>query len=1250
MRIPYILLLLIWTQDAVLARKRAKCPIGFQLATSKEDNEMCYRLKGPETFYDIFEGCSGNLYTSKLYYRLKISKTNKVLWTEYQTAYPGGPFVEKSFTDSSWEVLQTSFDISYVDPNVLDEACVVVDPVSNFTAAGCNSKFYRYCFVKPYEDEPQSTGCSDLQGSIRFFSPNPICLTSVTGVGNGTVRATWHQAREMCLKRGGSLLKEGWRYANNPILHATRSNATYPLGIVKNNSSGDELHNAFGLKENLPKENWNFKGSVSFGYGALYEDFWGLVNSTAIFFDVICEKPPSLDHIDIKLAVDRDKKLVLSVSQPVEKSAIECYKDVGTYFVASTSVSASHGNKKFRVHNEDDGLYECSIYDFKKFSRPYTSNQVLSIRSKNLKNLYAVGISWSKHYSFENIKHLIKVWKKKLEMYIFYSTKYISLNGEIRAADDNETEYILKEFMRNHSGLQWNDSDVITDFKVMRLYLDQKSVLLHLTLEPYMLPVSPGTWDELEVVFMKPAYLCKSLATVPISKLGDEVRRGCVLYKCIGDYISGVQWLESGIAGCSSSTQIIQEYSIETEDNLSNTTNKWNSGEDWSSSQEDSREQSVDSTAYSTDDTVNAKLTFTTDKTTNETSQVITVTTPPMSTVTIELGTTVTVPDPVTVPNVQTTEAVATLVTTDDSDDDSSEESESEPYPTTTLPPVEQLQQVLVGLEQLLQAETLPIEEISKPFDEVNDVLELREQGLEIPGELLRLLDRLAAHVQLGAAGRGAAVRPNVALLLADAAPRSPVRGLRVAARDTDAFDDNSFQFIDDELDPDSVLSNQTEALVYLPESVTRSERRVSFVAFRTQAAFPSELFVNSRVFSVNVENLTQFDRNEVIDIYLKPLVEVPDRNLSRTCAYWEFNETGGHWSTDGCRLVRGDDNRLDICRCTHLTHFAEVLVPRTVFSEAHEATLEGVSVVGSFLSLFGLAAVAVTAALFRSWRREYSNKVWLQLCVAIFVMDISFVVVVFAKFPSYDLGCMLVGVALHYSVLASFCWMLVAAVLSYRRLVLVFTRDMSHKLLRAAAFSWGTPCAVIGILLSVDPMSYAGQYQDITPSGAFCYPTGLGLWLALYTPIGIMLLINWVLFVLILRSVFGSRNIQRHGDTNEAFRCASVSCLLVFLFGLPWVFGLFSFNIVAAYIFTLATTCQGFVLFIFFVVANKKTRDLWLNKLKIKQTRKIPVTSSTYTNRSIGWRGGADVTPSSIEVRTSKPRSLSSPDDSRFS
>lgn len=350
------------------------------------------------------------------------------------------------------------------------------------------------------------------------------------------------------------------------------------------------------------------------------------------------------------------------------------------------------------------------------------------------------------------------------------------------------------------------------------------------------------------------------------------------------------------------------------------------------------------------------------------------------------------------------------------------------------------------------------------------------------------------------------------------------------------------------------------------------------------------------------------------IEIHLKPLKHKLKRNQIRTCGFWHFNDDDtGSWSQEGCNFTQAlQTGQLDICYCNHLTHFAEILVSRTVFSKIHEDTLERLSIIGCCVSILGLLLVVLTAALFRPWRRDFSNKVWLQLCISILILSVCFLIKVFVEFEEDDKLCPLTGVVLHYSVLSSFCWMVVAAVVSYRKLVAVLSPDPTHKLLRASSFAWGVPCAVVGILFSVAPHSYEGQYEEKSPSGDFCYPSGLALWLTVYAPITLMLLSNLVLFVLIVRSVFGKRRPTYHVQNfdKEAWRCASVSCLLVFLFGLPWFFGLLSSNVVFSYLFTILVTFQGFVLFIFFV-CNKKTRDLWLIKLKMKQTR-TPLASST--------------------------------------
>lgn len=82
--------------------------------------------------------------------------------------------------------------------------------------------------------------------------------------------------------------------------------------------------------------------------------------------------------------------------------------------------------------------------------------------------------------------------------------------------------------------------------------------------------------------------------------------------------------------------------------------------------------------------------------------------------------------------------------------------------------------------------------------------------------------------------------------------------------------------------------SSKNEMIVYLPDSVSTSERRISFVVFSNKQAFQESRkyhAVNSRVVSVKVENLTTFTEEDVSKVqsskYLKTTVtRMTQRNL----------------------------------------------------------------------------------------------------------------------------------------------------------------------------------------------------------------------------------------------------------------------------------------------------------------------------------------------------------------------------------
>lgn len=79
-------------------------------------------------------------------------------------------------------------------------------------------------------------------------------------------------------------------------------------------------------------------------------------------------------------------------------------------------------------------------------------------------------------------------------------------------------------------------------------------------------------------------------------------------------------------------------------------------------------------------------------------------------------------------------------------------------------------------------------------------------------------------------------------------------------------FYDCLFNFLG-EVNSTLLDSERNEVVVHLPPSVSDASRRVSFVVFRNDRAFQASqgsYSVNSRVLSIKVENITNFENGEV--------------------------------------------------------------------------------------------------------------------------------------------------------------------------------------------------------------------------------------------------------------------------------------------------------------------------------------------------------------------------------------------------
>ncbi|KAJ0182411.1 hypothetical protein K1T71_001780 [Dendrolimus kikuchii] len=330
-------------------------------------------------------------------------------------------------------------------------------------------------------------------------------------------------------------------------------------------------------------------------------------------------------------------------------------------------------------------------------------------------------------------------------------------------------------------------------------------------------------------------------------------------------------------------------------------------------------------------------------------------------------------------------------------------------------------------------------------------------------------------------------------------------------------------------------------------------------------------------------------------------------------CGYWDYKSKTkdygtGSWRSNGCFIIRTINN-ITVCECYHLTHFGHLLkMPGNDLNNEpieihHVKALNTITLVGSFLSLVGIVGIWITALVFANWRRKAGTKVLLQLSSAIalplililvFNLKTSIFVEHMGKHTVADdkkTICIVLGALLHYSILSSFMWMLITAILQFIRYVQVLgVSRPSRFMVKFTVVGWGIPIIPITIVLAVNAENYI---PNSTYNRTICYPQGLYMIMGVLVPICIILIINITLFLLVLHAISrGPKGHMKITDIDLVGAQLRLSVFLIFLLGLTWIFGIFSFsnNLLWSYLFCLTSTLQGFVLFIYFVICDPST------------------------------------------------------------
>ncbi|XP_057573759.1 adhesion G-protein coupled receptor G2 isoform X2 [Hippopotamus amphibius kiboko] len=399
---------------------------------------------------------------------------------------------------------------------------------------------------------------------------------------------------------------------------------------------------------------------------------------------------------------------------------------------------------------------------------------------------------------------------------------------------------------------------------------------------------------------------------------------------------------------------------------------------------------------------------------------------------------------------------------------------------------------------------------------------------------------------------------------------------------------------------PSSLMSN-------LPANDVELASRVQFNFFETPALFQDPALENlsliSYVISSSVANLTVKNLTRNVTVTLKHIDPSQD-DLTVRCVFWDLGRNGGRggWSSDGCSVK---DRRLNetTCTCSHLTSFGVLLdLSRTSLPPAQMMALTFITYIGCGLSSIFLSVTLVTYIAFEKIRRDYPSKILIQLCAALLLLNLVFLLD--SWIALYDIRglCISVAVFLHYFLLVSFTWMGLEAFHMYLALVKVFNTYIRKYILKFCIVGWGVPAVVVTIVLIISPDNYGlgsyGKFPNGSPddfcwinSNAVFYITVVGYFCVIF-------LLNISMFIVVLVQLCRIKKKKQLG----AQRKTSIQDLrsvagLTFLLGITWGFAFFAWgpvNVTFMYLFAIFNTLQGFFIFIFYCVAKENVRKQW--------------------------------------------------------
>uniref|UniRef100_A0A667ILH6 Adhesion G-protein coupled receptor G1 n=1 Tax=Lynx canadensis TaxID=61383 RepID=A0A667ILH6_LYNCA len=410
------------------------------------------------------------------------------------------------------------------------------------------------------------------------------------------------------------------------------------------------------------------------------------------------------------------------------------------------------------------------------------------------------------------------------------------------------------------------------------------------------------------------------------------------------------------------------------------------------------------------------------------------------------------------------------------------------------------------------------------------------------------------------------------------------------------------------------------------------AEKRLLLVDFSSQALFQdknSSQVLGEKVLGIVVQNTKVANLSEPVTLTFQH--QPQPKNVTLQCVFWVEDLTlssPGSWSDAGCETIRRETQTS--CLCNHLTYFAVLMVASVEVDAIHKHYLTLLSYVGCVIS--ALACVLTIAAylcsrvppLRRRKTRDYTIKVHMNLLLAVFLLDVSFLLSEPVALAGSEAGCRASAIFLHFSLLACLSWMGLEGYNLYRLVVEVFGTYVPGYLLKLSIVGWGFPVFLVTLVALVDKNNYGSIILAVhrTPESVI-YPSMCWIRDSLVSHVT-----NLGLFSLVFlfnTAMLGTMVVQILRLRPHAQKWPHVLTLLglSLVLGLPWALIFFSFasgtfQLVVLYFFSIITSFQGFLIFLWYWSMRLQARSGPSPLKSSSDSARLPISSGSTSSSRI--------------------------------